>query len=89
MLCENLSIHAEIIPIKCLHLVKTLAKQQKENRFELQHLPILFWTFLNYRSILFSFLKNNSLLRKVSEEIISKKKQKRMRSQEKDQTKRD
>lgn len=60
---------------------------KKENRFELHRLPILL-TFLNYLSILFPFSKNNSLLRKVSEEIISKGNE-RMRSQEKDQTKRD
>jgi hypothetical protein len=32
----------------------TKEKQQKENRFELHRLPILF-IFLNYLSILFSF----------------------------------
>lgn len=54
------------------HYKEKIKKQQKENRLELHRLPILF-IFLNYLSILFALLKNNSLLRKVSEEIISRR----------------
>lgn len=50
-LCENLSIHAEIIPIKCLHL-KTLKRMNKEKKKSLWATSFTN-SFLNYLRILF------------------------------------